>query len=243
MTIDQYKLLHASKPEYGTTGLAYKQEVSLILNEIKPKSVLDFGCGKATLISEFAEQYPGIAFYGYDPAIPGREILPVEKVDFVICTDVLEHIPENDLENVIEKIASLSKNVFFYLHHGLAVEILPDGTNAHCTVKPPIWYYRLLEKYFTVITPLPGRTLNTSVVFTFNLSPYFYTEYEHILDNQKIRALENLRALENQVWELENKLDKIWSHLRPIRGVRRILRGDFGPVKTILRKIISFRIN
>ena len=232
MNIDNYKLLHANNPQYGSTGLTYMPEVSLLLDILKPATVLDFGCGKATLISELTEARPGIAFYGYDPAIPGRDTLPTDKIDLVICTDVLEHIPEHELENVVRKIASLSQSVFFYCHHGLAVEILPDGTNAHCTVKPPFWYWRLFEKYFSHITTLHGRTLNTSVVLTIKLPPQFFTQYEKILGENHMQNY--AAALERRIAELENITGRIWRYLRPFRGIIRILRGDFGPVKTVL---------
>lgn len=100
------------------------------------------------LIKALAESFPDIKFYGYDPAVEGMDILPVKEVDLVINTDVLEHIPEDELEETIEKISSLSQNALFMLNHRLAGLILSNNENAHCTVKPPIWYYNLFCKFY-----------------------------------------------------------------------------------------------
>jgi len=229
------------KPAYGSSSINYLEEMFLLLEELKPRSVLDFGCGKARLIGDLAGRYPAVEFYGYDPAIPGRDTLPVSEADLVICTDVLEHIPEKELEGIVAQVASLSPHAFFMLHHGLAVEILPDGTNAHCTVKTAIWYYELFSRYFSTITMLPGRKLNTSILLTFGVSPNFFNKYNELLKQYDASKLDNLEIRlhyqENQLLEIEQRLNRVWKWFRPLRGVRRILRGDFGPVKTVLKGI------
>ena len=164
--INEYKILHENLASFGSGACMYIEEVSLIIDYLKPKTVLDYGCGKANLIKELVHKYPDIEFYGYDPAIKGRDVLPIEKADLVINTDVLEHIPEDELPNVIANIASISENAFFGLHHALAYTILPNGENAHCTVKPPIWYYNLFLNYFKTPYPLQGRLPELSSMIT-----------------------------------------------------------------------------
>jgi hypothetical protein len=180
--VDQYKLLHEDDPDYGTSSVEYIEEISLFIEYFKPKSVLDYGCGKGLLTKSLALRFPEIDFYGYDPAIPGKDVLPIQKADLVINTDVLEHIPEDALPDVIKNISLISENVFFGLHHALARQILPNGQNAHCTVKPPIWYYRLLSKSFSSVLLLDWRNDFQSVAVTFPVSPRLIVKYYDLLD-------------------------------------------------------------
>lgn len=153
-TIKQYKELHAKSENYGTSSIAYLREVCLCIDYLKPKIVLDYGCGKGILFKALQKKYPGISFFGYDPSIPEYEILSVDKADLIINTDVLEHIPVEYLPNVVKHIASISNNCFFGLHHYAAGQILPNGENAHCTIKPASWYHMLFDKYFSDIVAL-----------------------------------------------------------------------------------------
>ena len=184
--INEYKILHENLASFGSGACMYIEEVSLIIDYLKPKTVLDYGCGKANLIKELVHKYPDIEFYGYDPAIKGRDVLPIEKADLVINTDVLEHIPEDELPNVIANIASISENAFFGLHHALAYTILPNGENAHCTVKPPIWYYNLFCQFYKNPYPLKGRKVELSTLITFKPSIDFLEKYNLMVRPQMI---------------------------------------------------------
>ena len=111
--VNLYKQLHKINPSYGGGGREFLPALNEIINFLKPKSILDYGCGKGGLVKALAEKYPSIKVYGYDPAVEEFEKMPTDKVDFVICTDVLEHIPEDELPDTLSRIASLSQNVFF----------------------------------------------------------------------------------------------------------------------------------
>lgn len=180
--IEQYKQLHATNSGYGASSAKFIDEISVIINYLRPRTVLDFGCGKGALLAELERHYPHIRFYGYDPAVPGREHIPVNRVDLVINTDVLEHIPEKELPAVTTRIAELSDKVYFNLHHALAKTILPNGDNAHCTVKPAAWYHSLMESKFPHLTALPGRRDYLSVLLTFPLPEEVRREYLTVLE-------------------------------------------------------------
>ena len=198
--LDEYKTLHKDNPGFGSGACIYLPEICLAIDYLKPKTILDFGCGKANLIKELVHRYPNIEFYGYDPAIPGRDVLPIEKADLVINTDVLEHIPEEILPSVIEKIASTSDHVIFELHHALAYQILPNGENAHCTVKPPQWYYELLCRYFKTHYPLPGRKPELSCVITFAPSIDFLNSYHEMIEKKP-----NIQNLQQEIQKLASE--------------------------------------
>ena len=103
--------------------------------------------------------------------------MPVKAVDLVIHTDVLEHILKQDIDNVLEYIASISQNVYFNLHHGLAEAVLSNGDNAHCSIETPKWYHAKMKKYFKIVNPLKGREPVLSVVCTFNIDEKFKENY------------------------------------------------------------------
>jgi trans-aconitate methyltransferase len=179
--IEQYKVLYSNDDSYKRPAV-YLEEASLFIDYLKPATVLDYGCGSGALADALAEKYPEIQVYGYDPAVEGRDILPVTTADLVFNNDVLEHIPEELLDPVLSQIAAISLKVVFGLHHALASAILPNGENAHCTVKPPDWYKQLLSKHFPCVVPLAGRKTYLSMAVTFPISQEIIQEYNTLLD-------------------------------------------------------------
>ena len=207
--IELYQELHSKEDDYGTSGSNYFKEVCLVIDFLKPKTVLDYGCGKAVLLKQLEEKYPDIKFYGYDPAIPERAKMPVKQADLVINTDVLEHIPEDELPKIIKEISEISPHVFFGVHHALAYTLLPNGENAHCTVKPVFWYYHLFEKYFPCMTVLAGRESYLHTFLTFPVKPDFIHQYENIISKNVSNEIATLKEkcayLEKILQELMHK--------------------------------------
>ncbi len=179
--IRQYTELHQSSDTFGTASRKIIDEISLMIDHLKPSTVLDFGCGKGLLLKALKDRYPEIAFFGYDPAISGIDVLPVDRADLVINSDVLEHIPEEMIPGVIEQISAISRNAYFNLHHARSRAILPNGENAHCTVRPPEWYHALLKRHFDTVVPLEGRKANRSVVVTFDVPADVADRYRRII--------------------------------------------------------------
>jgi len=106
------------------------------------EDVLDYGCGKGKL---------GIG-KKYDPAIPEFSADP-EPADLLVCTDVLEHIEPELLDNVLSHMKSKMKKAgYFTIGCAPASKKLPDGRNAHLIVKPPEWWVDKLSEYFTVVS-------------------------------------------------------------------------------------------
>lgn len=175
--VQMYENLHKEHPEYGTGGTEILPALSCIIDYLSPKSILDYGCGKGGLVAALEDRYPNIDVYGYDPAVERFSSMPVEKADLVVCTDVLEHIPEEELPETIERIASISMNAFFHLHHGKAIFYLESGENAHCTIWTQEQYRELFSKYFQETFFLPGCFHINSVCVTFPLPQEIREEY------------------------------------------------------------------
>jgi len=123
------------------------------------KTVLDYGSGKGQqympmpFTDESGATYADIAsWWGvnvtcYDPAYAPYSKLPEGQFDGVVCTDVLEHCPEEDMEWILGEIFGYARMfVFANVACFPARKRLPSGQNAHCTVRPAKWWRALVEK-------------------------------------------------------------------------------------------------
>ena len=80
--------------------------------------------------------------------MPEFSAKPDRRFDLVISTDVLEHIPEESIDKILKDIFNYSDQwVFLTICTREAREILPNGMNAHATVKPEEWWNDKLKDY------------------------------------------------------------------------------------------------
>lgn len=80
-------------------------------------------------------EYNGIIVQKYDPAIGEYSSLPRRKANFLMSNDVLEHIPEQDLYNVLRNIKDLGEYIYINACCRAAVNPLPGSDeNPHCTL-------------------------------------------------------------------------------------------------------------
>lgn len=145
--IAQYEQIHASKA-YGRSSelkLGYVQRELLHLPQVK--RVVDFGCGQSRLI-DWVGTLNGAEAVRYDPAIPAHSTMPDGPFDAVICTDVMEHVDAPDIPFVLGQIKSLSPNAYFNISIRPAIEVLPNGENAHTTVQPLAWWGNAIADTF-----------------------------------------------------------------------------------------------
>ena len=143
--VDQYKEMHKDENLYaGSSTQIHKNYIAQFLKEFNCQSILDYGCGKG--IQYFKEKLHESHFNNvmpslYDPAVEQFSIMPAGSFDAVISTDVLEHIEEQDLPQVIAEIYSKAdKFVYLGISNEPASSILPDGRNAHVTQKSLDWW-------------------------------------------------------------------------------------------------------
>lgn len=225
--VEQYKLLNDKNKLYYESNLSIFNminEISLFINYLKPKNILDYGCGNGVLLKLLRHKYPEINIDGYDPAIKEFSVIPQNHYDMIINTDVLEHIPKSDIGDVVNHIKSLSNNIFFCLHHGKAWTILPNGENAHTTIEPKEWYHNLMRNYFDIIIPLNARNPINSIVITFNINKIIFNKYNKILkldinDNLQIKYIFGRKITKKQ-------MQKIIRYI-PIKFIRNFLMGGF----------------
>lgn len=136
-----YKELHQHNNKYGNTGHIYAVFIKKYLQKYSNiATILDFGCGKGTLKQELK-----LDIDEYDPAIPGKETIPKNTYDLIITTDVLEHLYITEIPTICEEFLLLRpKRMLHFINTAEAKQILPDGTNAHKTIKNGTWWKNML---------------------------------------------------------------------------------------------------
>jgi 2-polyprenyl-3-methyl-5-hydroxy-6-metoxy-1,4-benzoquinol methylase len=142
--------MHAAGKFPGTVLLEHIPAINELTQRFETKSVLDYGCGDGLqyLNPSLAAALNGAKVFLYDPPA-GFNDAP-GKVDGVICTDVLEHIPTEELGLALEAMNSLRPRwAFFTVCCRAAKKTLPSGVNAHVTLRPLDWWQRLLGEFLT----------------------------------------------------------------------------------------------
>jgi uncharacterized Rossmann fold enzyme len=143
--VELNKQLHEANWDYGGHGDKYAKIVLKLKESQKLKSILDYGCGKGSLAA--ALDFP---IWEYDPCIPGKEA-PPRPAEFVVCTDVLEHIEPDNLQATLEDLKRVTlATAFFSIHSGPAKKVLPDGRNAHLIQQDINWWKTQLSTYFEI---------------------------------------------------------------------------------------------
>lgn len=161
--IKQYELLYKIKKNYGKTSIKLYDMLEKIINDLNILSVLDYGCGKSKLL-DLIKKNKKIKIYRYDPAIKKYSKLTKNKVNLVICTDVLQHVPLYDLDRVLKEIKSKGVYVLFYIKCTNHKTKLPNKTYANCTVYDKKWWLEKLSNYYDDIKEIKISDL-TSVCF------------------------------------------------------------------------------
>ena len=163
--VEQNRRLHAVG-NYGISGQRYATEVLRICALVGSKDVLDYGCGQRTL-----EKALGFEIRNYDPCIAGLDATP-SKADIVVCTDVLEHIEPECLEEVLDDLKRVTGKVgYFVIATRPAKKILPDGRNAHLIQERLPWWLPKLESRFGVI-----EVVEDSLEFAVKVRPHSWRD-------------------------------------------------------------------
>tara|TARA_B100000686_G_scaffold347110_1_gene435117 strand:+ start:46 stop:711 length:666 start_codon:yes stop_codon:yes gene_type:complete len=139
----------------STIGLA--KIIKNIIQQNNFKSLLDYGCGKAYYyFNEFIihneritslQDYWNVNINLYEPCIEKFSDLPKSVSDLSICIDVLEHIPESDIDWVLEEISNYTSELMFLcIANFKAKALLTNGENAHINIHDSKWwFYKLLD--------------------------------------------------------------------------------------------------
>lgn len=171
----KYEQLWEKCPEYRNFSPAEVLAPSFCkrVSPAKGERVIDFGCGVGRVAKLFLAHDLNVDLVDFAPNALDREIdlllqmvperiafweaslweLPKELPQAVwgICCDVLEHIPEEMIEAVLEAMASrIQKCLFAGISLGKDRFGEVIGEELHVTVKSREWWLERLEKFWEV---------------------------------------------------------------------------------------------
>lgn len=158
--------LHQQRPDYGRRGYRHADRVVQMIRKTGSRSVLDWACGKGTLAPALRDRGVTIDIREYDPAIPGKDG-PPEPADILVCTDALEHIEPDCLDDVLAELARLTLKVghFVIATQPDQTKLLPDGRNPHLIVQSASWWQDRLSQHFRVRLDDEGKKSATFTVW------------------------------------------------------------------------------
>jgi hypothetical protein len=146
---------HNTSPDFGagTFSIDHIGNVALLIGQLIRKfgdlTLLDYGCGKG-MLKEFMPPIKGLEIYNYDPCVPEFSLRP-DPCDVVVCTDVLEHIEPDCLDNVLDDMKRLTKKAcYITIALGPANNYYSDGQNCHLIVETPEWWIPKLKKRWNI---------------------------------------------------------------------------------------------
>ena len=154
-----YTELHKNHKHY--TGKSIKTglpHIVKLVEETKPRRILDYGCGKGQQYSvhKVHEAWGGLKPHCFDVGVPAFSEDPTGYFDGVICTDVMEHIDPADVDTILDDIfgflrprddGGTSFAFFFISCRAAKSKTLPDGRNVHLCIRDPDWWEKRLSMF------------------------------------------------------------------------------------------------
>lgn len=133
---------------HGMSVLQHTGSIGRFIKSIGAKTLLDFGCGRGDayrspdrVYREWGLHRPDVTLY--DPSFKGINTLPAagRQFDVVLCSDVLEHVPAEEVDAFVARLFSYAKlGVWASVCTRPAKKFFPDGTNLHVTLQPFSWW-------------------------------------------------------------------------------------------------------
>ena len=132
----------------GLSVLNHVDSIKRLMKDLDCHTMLDFGCGRGDAYRSPHKLHhtlglPRHAVTLYDPAFRPSSTLPKGTYDLVVCSDVLEHIPEDEVPEFVMRLFTYSrKAVWASVCCRPAKKTFPDtDINMHVTVHPFDWWY------------------------------------------------------------------------------------------------------
>ena len=189
MAQDGYKRTDGIKVEKAFSDFELRKFRNLCKEKISNKqikTILDYGGGGSNWDEPNFEPTTGETakkFFDIEKVTtfePSRNLLEKKKSDCVVCMDVLEHIYIADIPIVVKELFSLTNNLLIInVACYKAAAILPNGENAHITIRPPLWWKGVIDtiavNYKNIeIMLICSNTFKSGVIFeSFKANDWF----------------------------------------------------------------------
>lgn len=152
--IAQYRALAAKGDALrGLSVLRYRKQIRQLMQQHGARTLLDYGCGAGDAYRQPHRVYRewGLRWAKlrlYDPAFQEHERPPKGRFDAVICSDVLEHVPEAEVDAFVATLfAHARRFVWASVCTRPAKKTFEDGTNLHVTQQPLEWWREVFARH------------------------------------------------------------------------------------------------
>jgi hypothetical protein len=141
----------------GISMLPHTRRIKELIDKSGARTILDYGCGKGYQYDLPTVEIPGVGMadgildywdvdevHCYDPCVERFWNVPEGSFDGVVSTDVLEHCCEEDISWIVDEMFRYAnKFVFASVACYPAKTTLPNGENAHVTIRPLDWWKQI----------------------------------------------------------------------------------------------------
>lgn len=146
----QYRAMAATGLHFrGLTVMQHEEAIRALVERHRARTILDYGAGAGEAWARPFELHKRLGIDRptlYDPAFKHNS-LPGCRFHGVICSDVLEHVPEPAVDGLIARLFSYAERfVFASVCCRPAGKTFPDGTNLHVTIQPRQWWAEKFER-------------------------------------------------------------------------------------------------
>ena len=163
----KYEYIYANPelyPNYGSSN--HGKKALPMVQELNPESIIDIGCGGNEFKQSVMSLLPKCRVIGADPASPKADVrapahkLPIVDKDFNLLTafDVLEHIPEHELQQVFTEFQRVSTFFLFRIAQKDSRKKV-FGQTLHPTIHPVDWWLEQLKPFVIGFKQLNGYIL------------------------------------------------------------------------------------
>lgn len=147
----EYIELHQKHPDFfsGRSTFTHKDRIAKLIQLTNSYSILDYGSGKGKqyTIDQY-DLYWGVEVDCYDPGVDIYRVLPDKQYDGVICVYVMEHVPEEEVDEVLEKIFSRARNfVYLAIDFREGKKSFSDGSKIHVCLKSQEWWDEKIREH------------------------------------------------------------------------------------------------
>lgn len=137
----------------------------------KNLSVVDLGCGRGYYLRKLREMGHRVFGVEQSSVCCGKYLLDIpnrnstlenfittnnETYDVVLSTDVLEHIPEKEIDKILDGISKLSNVALLGITNSSDKDEI-DGTELHLCIHPIDWWIKQLKKYYSDVILVPDK--------------------------------------------------------------------------------------
>jgi len=145
--VEDYKKLHDANAFGGRTIAKFADQIIPLVRFHQANSVLDYGSGRGQAWEEHAElkalkDERHVVLY--DPGVEELSQKPAGKFAAVLCIDVVEHIPEDEIAETLAEIFGYATKVVIatFCPRGSKKKLPSTGQDVHVTQQGREWWER-----------------------------------------------------------------------------------------------------